>query len=1185
MKKFLKNNWGRIILFIILSVICILSFSKGKYLLGNDNYSPELNPSLTIERSIESPAWRSYRVLGFGSESEQSDVFRSVFFWIAEKFLPQDSLGQVFGLLCLFLGSWFMGELTGLIIKDFFKKKYSQLGLLLGGIIYVSTLWTVWTFYQNLAPFTSNFGFLPLLLFSIYLYVKDPSNKKALLLFISSLVFTSSCVIATLFISDLLLIIPFVVFLNFSFKLEKKERWRRFRNTFLIFGVTQLFWILPFIFYTFFSSGDLVDSYINRSITSSIIDLESEMQTITNSSRFYTRILTEMRDGEYMFPLSLDYQSYDFYKVIGLFPVFASILSIIFAVVKKKWKLLFFPAIALIFLFLIKGINPPLGNVFTFFQESIPLFKQVFRWVSSKLGEVYLIPLTISSVLGTVFFWDFIQSFMKEKLRNIIGIIVLILFVFLEVFYANYLFTNNLYAKELLTDLPDEYFSLGEYLEHEDPNGRIYYAPSANNNYFREYDWGFYGSQFISYIIPNPMMDMSLAVGSGTGEDVMLGIQNIFRSGDYEGFNSLMNQYNVEYVLIDRNLVEDGFTYDIDWEIVDSIIANYDMAWSEGDLELYVVPESESSQYLEYLKTNSYLQDDYFVREESIYPKINFLSLDLEDISIGGNNIIGSFEYIGNDYTVMSNIEELNWGELPTGIRIENSKLIIYPVSPTLSGYYTKTPQKIFDISGYQYISVKNHVFAVSKLNDDVYINDSYNSISEVFGTKDLNFVTTNLTNILSQSTGYNCKDEEIIEDIKVLVQEGTSGFSLSGEGIPCIYQSVPLDENKEYIFKIKLNWETSYEDLLGFCLYSENEQKCLNQDKYLHIQDLADEEIFLISRSSSLNDNISLIIYTLNIKGQKSTEVFLRNVSVEYASLANELNEISSSEEWNFDQLELKNGEEYSVEIPILAGKNTYSFNGQDGFVWQSSPAESEEDVYEVSLDQGMIQEVQNQTLVQSNNLFTTNPLEKYLVFWNGENISNIPAEICLSYKGSNECWIDDLFTENIYMQIFESGSTSERLDVIYQSISYNNETENILKNFGIMEIPQVWEEISMAPSSNEYYEEYEMKSLYNSPSSTMYKVSSKEISKENVLLSIPQKESSGWIVMVKKGNSIKILNSEVKVVINGWKQAWDISSLDYDTIYVIYWPNLLGYLGYILILTEGIVLTVKLFKKEKHE
>jgi len=55
MKKFLKNNWGRIILFIILSIICILSFSKGKYLLGNDNYSPELNPSLTIERSIESP--------------------------------------------------------------------------------------------------------------------------------------------------------------------------------------------------------------------------------------------------------------------------------------------------------------------------------------------------------------------------------------------------------------------------------------------------------------------------------------------------------------------------------------------------------------------------------------------------------------------------------------------------------------------------------------------------------------------------------------------------------------------------------------------------------------------------------------------------------------------------------------------------------------------------------------------------------------------------------------------------------------------------------------------------------------------------------------------------------------------------------------------------------------------------
>jgi hypothetical protein len=57
---------------------------------------------------LESPAWRSYRVLGFGSESEQADVFRAVFYLVAEKVLPRDSLGQVFGLLCLFTGAGFI---------------------------------------------------------------------------------------------------------------------------------------------------------------------------------------------------------------------------------------------------------------------------------------------------------------------------------------------------------------------------------------------------------------------------------------------------------------------------------------------------------------------------------------------------------------------------------------------------------------------------------------------------------------------------------------------------------------------------------------------------------------------------------------------------------------------------------------------------------------------------------------------------------------------------------------------------------------------------------------------------------------------------------------------------------------------------------------------------------------------
>jgi hypothetical protein len=138
-------------------------------------------------------------------------------------------------------------------------------------------------------------------------------------------------------------------------------------------------------------------------------------------------------------------------------------------------------------------------------------------------------------------------------------------------------------------------------------------------------------------------------------------------------------------------------------------------------------------------------------------------------------------------------------------------------------------------------------------------------------------------------------------------------------------------------------------------------------------------------------------------------------------------------------------------------------------------------------------------------------------------------------------------------------------------------------MKNFGIMKIPDTWKNIQMNSLVNMYYGEFEMESLYNSSSSTMYKISSKDVTYQNSLISIPQKMSSGWLAIAESNGRYELISS--KVTINGWKQGWVYSNLEYDNIYVIYWPNLLGYLGYVLILTEGNILTVNLFKKKKHE
>jgi hypothetical protein len=115
--EILRKKYGQILLAVILLIITAVSLKFGYHLLSNDNYSPELNPSISISRYLESPAWRSYRTLGFASDSEQTDVFRSVIFGFFNTFLPNWSLAQTFSLLSLWIGSFSMAYLVTFLLE------------------------------------------------------------------------------------------------------------------------------------------------------------------------------------------------------------------------------------------------------------------------------------------------------------------------------------------------------------------------------------------------------------------------------------------------------------------------------------------------------------------------------------------------------------------------------------------------------------------------------------------------------------------------------------------------------------------------------------------------------------------------------------------------------------------------------------------------------------------------------------------------------------------------------------------------------------------------------------------------------------------------------------------------------------------------------------------------------------
>ncbi len=1186
--RFLEKRFPEILLILILLLVCVLSIRLDKYVLSNDNYSVELNPTLSVSRYLQSPAWRGYRVLGFASESEQADIFRSFLYSIFDSIIPSWLISQLFYFVSLTVGSICIASLIRRLIRNSKLKRYSNWAFLLGGITYFTTLWSMWLFYQNMAPYIVNFGFLPLLLLCIYLYSKENSEKYLLFIFLSSLLLTSTFIIATLFIIDFVFIFSFTIFVNLSSKYGRKREIKNILLTIGIFLLTQLFWILPFINYTVNTSSDIIDSYTNRTITSNTIDLETDSQTLANSARFYNRNFFEKDGDKFLFPMSELFITYDFYKVLGLFPAIFSIIALTYAVFKKNYKLFFWGVVGLISLFLIKVVNPPFGEVFKWFQENIPLFKQVLRWPFSKLGQIYLICITVLSTFGVIYLIKFFASFIQKRfLKRIFILTIFVSICILQLVYSEYLFRGDFFSDRAILNVPNRYFELEKYLSENDSTGRIYYAPPSNNNYFREYDWGFWGSQYISYILPNPVMDISSAIGSKVGEDALLRIANVVRSEKKDEFNSLMHKYDVRYVLFDGSVDMKGYAFELDEEKVKGLFSEYELIWSEDDLLLFKVPVKMGTTYSESL--SEVKSKEIYIKDRPKFPSLSPLDIQLKDLRIENGDIVGDFEYKGYSTYLSSNLSKESINMLPSKFEYSNGSLFLYPSYPYVGGDSSEKPFKQYDANS-QFFSFGQTVLSKEDIKRGVTVQEIFNSERPIYEYSNSDFITVDMIPLLFKTKGSDCSGGEVVESTFVTPQEVSSGFSLKGSSdSPCVYTGIPLDTSSGGIMKININWEVDKGNYPGFCIYSNTKEKCLNKEKFLSSQDPFGNIEILLESVIDENERISLILYATNKSKENNSEVLYRSVKIKYAPKHTPSSIVSSSEIWEPSDLFLDDGNIYSVHIPVVIGEKGYLYNGikAENIMWQSNRSDSQSEIFEVSSKNGLYQKVQDDYINQTANLFEPNFNSKYLVYWKGENISNIPSSLCLIYDKEEKCWFSDMLlgdTSSSYLNTINVGNTNKLLNVIYSSSSYKLVTENILKEFSLMELPTSWDNLMYTQNSNKEYLQIEMQNIFNSPNSTYYKLKREDIvASENILISIPQAHSSGWVAVAREGIWLKVLGKDTRVSIEGWKQGWDVSNIDYDSVSVIYWPNLLSYFGYILILGLGTYLVVNLIKNNK--
>lgn len=1196
LSSFIRKYAVYIFLFVLVGVVIGTNIVPGFVAIGNDNFSPEINPSLTLERDFNSPGWRTYRVLGIPSDSEQSDLFRTILFQLGDSLrVPQWLLSQGYFFGALLVGVLSAGKLTHFVLNKSHRRNQSL--ILLGSLFYLSSLLTIWIFFFPVHLFLAAFAFLPFVLWRFGVFSEHPSYSNALLLIAASLLLSTSALTATMFITCF----GTLCFFTIAFYIRNRTKWKIGVMGFAIILLTQLFWMLPFATYVKSNTGALRDSLINRKITAQQIESERRYNTAENTPLYFFSWLDGRENGA-----TFDFKQRDLYnsfgfRILGYIPVVFMLLGVYYALRKKNYPVLILFASYLVGFFLIKGQNPPFGFIYGFFQETFPVFAQVFRWQSSKFWPFMAVSLPVIAAYGAVVTCKLANVHYHKKKA---GYILLALISLSALVYVFPIWTGDLMRQSMFVKVPQEYYSLSQYLQKTDQHSRIYLAPESNTLYFRNYSWGFWGSVVLNYLIPNPIVEEALVIGSGENESAFQTMVNAYYSDDPDYFIRVLNNFDVGLLLLDNYAFPGvtGYTYDED--IQKNVVENNPFltkVWQEGKLTLYAVAK-EPSKTAEYVypnhvpqsldrilgQTGVYAQKDYILSNNqpgTIYPfalpypqaKINneTKTLDMNTTYQGENAV----------FTSTFNTRQLQ--DTPTTMVSDGTSSVVlqsaFPVLkagdsisqlqvPQTSVTFQKNPA---------YVSIDDQVF-VNKAGVVGHVRTPYGATTNLSVIRGWQ-ATATASNLASESNPHSiwCNNEPRNIDIPV-----------SRMNMRCGSGPIPFTEDAVVSVQIKMKSNVKVQGTV--CLSSSLKQSCLNKNTRFYLD--GEQEIAMVLPNVIMQGDTLQAFVDFKTEDDQTGKVDIENFTLLNATQSEIGTKKTTVDSVAAQTVEytLKKGDTLVLSVPLIEGESSYYYQPNGVLVPETSVlfySNPRNDTFTLQKDGSL----RITHLDSEASIYPQIPLVSGdglgMMFVQGSNTSGVPAEIRIRESRKQYfIWEEKLYPRqdsSIFQLVRLPENTSKYfLDVFSSGIGYRT-TESTLQQLVFQTIPQSWFEQSLEPVQKKT----ESAVITLRPPTQIDTNSftgvvpatgkTTETANNGVIVALPTARSPYWtlraIPVDAKLNSLsdiygmfftgKKVEAEV-VTVNGWKQAWKLPAPDTHMRYlVIFWPNILVYAGYFVL------------------
>ena len=584
----LKKHYSIFIITAVLFTVFLTNFSSGNFITGWDNLQTELNNGINLKRAIFS-VWEEYQGLGLlPGNAHAADLPRQIMTYFLSLLSPLNLVRQINIFSMLALGTFG----AYFLIKKIILEQSLQNDFKKQFVTMLGAffyLFNLSTIQTFYVPYEAFVShFAALPWFLLFSLLFYKNPSRKNGLILTAVLFIGA---TANFIPTLFLvyIISLIILMTvLIFFNRNKKSLGSILKLFSITFIANAFWLLPFIYFTLTNAGVTLNAKINQMSTENVFLQNKVFGNIQD---------VMLLKGFWLNNVDPNSKG-QFAYMMGAWRQFLSVPAV------EIIGILVFLVILVGVVFSIRIKKPILLAFllllifsFSMLSTNIPPFSWVdvvFRKIP-LFEQAFRFPFTKFSILLSLMYSIFFaigatNIVIRIKKANFYGLAIV--FLILPIIIVSPVFSGNLFYNKEKVLIPKEYFQTFDYFKNQDPNTRIANLPQYTFWGWNYYNWGYGGSGFLWYGIKQPILDRAFDVWSRADENYYWELSNALYSQNPKTFEAVLNKYQINWLLVDKNIIDPSSPETLFYTGINSLIKqvpSIGKTASFGNIDIYKV--------------------------------------------------------------------------------------------------------------------------------------------------------------------------------------------------------------------------------------------------------------------------------------------------------------------------------------------------------------------------------------------------------------------------------------------------------------------------------------------------------------------------------------------------------------------------------------------------------------------